>query len=289
MRQEPLSLEDLALVRAIGEAGSLAGAVRALDVDHSTAFRRLAAIEARLGTALFRRSRRGYTATDAGELAIASAHRILAEAEALHRQLAGNDAREAGRIRITVPDTLARLAAMMCAAFTAAHPALQCDLLVANEFSSLQQRDVDVALRASALPPEGLSARRLGPVTTAAYAPAGEKRGAPVPGGRWIGFDDSLAHLSSARWLREHVPDAAVAMRVNSLPAALAACQAGIGRALLPTYFGDMAEAVKRLPAPLPTIRTDLWFATHPDLRRSARVRLLRAFAGDWLPARVDG
>src|SRR5690606_25710484 len=111
MRQEPLSLEDLALVRAIGEAGSLAGAVRALDVDHSTAFRRLAAIEARLGTALFRRSRRGYTATDAGELAIASAHRILAEAEALHRQLAGNDAREAGRIRITVPDTLARLAA----------------------------------------------------------------------------------------------------------------------------------------------------------------------------------
>lgn len=289
MRQQALSLEDLALVRAIGEAGSLAGAVKTLGVDHSSAFRRLAALESRLGTALFRRSRRGYVPTEAGELAIGAAARILADAQALQRQLAGGDAREEGRLRITVPDTLARLAAAMCAAFTARHPALQCDLVVANAFSSLQQRDVDVALRASASPPDGLSARRLGPVATAAYAPTGEKRGAPLPGGRWIGFDDSLSHLSSARWLREHVAEDAIAMRVNSLPAALAACQAGIGRALLPVYFGDAADGVRRLRPALPDIRTDLWFATHPDLRRSARVRLLRGFAAEWLPARVAG
>jgi len=289
MRQDRLSLEDLALVRAIGDAGSLAGAVRALEVDHSAAFRRLAAMEARLGTVLFRRSRRGYTPTDAGEVAIVAARRILADAQALQRQLAGGDAREEGRIRITLPDTLARVAAAMCAAFTTAHPALRCDLVVANPFSSLQQRDIDVALRASASPPDGLSARKLGPIATAAYAPVGERRGPPPPGGRWIGFDDSLAHLSSAHWLREHVPEDAIAMRVNSLPAALAACQAGIGRALLPAYFGDAADAVRRVAPALPAIRTELWFATHPDLRRSARVRLLRGFAADWLPARVAG
>ncbi|MGH8084558.1 MAG: LysR family transcriptional regulator [Lysobacter sp.] len=289
MRHERLSLDDLELVRSIGTSGSLAGAVKALGVDHSSAFRRLAAIEARTGAALFRRSRRGYTPTDAGELVIVAAQRILADAEGLQRQLAGGDARAEGRIRITVPDTLARVAAGMCAAFAAEHPALRCDLVVGNAFSSLQQRDVDVALRASPSPPDGLSAKRLGPIATAAYAPVAEKRGPPLPGGRWIGFDETLSHLSSARWLHEHVPDAAIAMQVNALPAALAACQSGIGRALLPAYFGDAADGVKRLSTLLPDIRTDLWFATHPDLRRSARVRLLREFATDWLPARVAG
>src|SRR5690606_13014628 len=97
MRQDRLSLEDLALVRGIGDAGSLAGAVRALEVDHSAAFRRLAAMEARLGTVLFRRSRRGYTPTDAGEVAIVAARRILADAQAPQRQLPGGDARSEER------------------------------------------------------------------------------------------------------------------------------------------------------------------------------------------------
>ena len=47
MAQSGLSLDDLRLVRAIGAAGSLTGAARRLRIDHSTAFRRLGAIEAR--------------------------------------------------------------------------------------------------------------------------------------------------------------------------------------------------------------------------------------------------
>ena len=147
MRHDRLSLEDLELVRAIGASGSLSGAVRLLEVDHSSAFRRLAAIEARVGAALFRRSRRGYTPTEAGDLVIVAAQRMLSDAEHLARQLAGQDARAEGRIRITIPDTLAAVAARMCADFRRAHPALSCDLIVANAFSSLQQRDADVALR----------------------------------------------------------------------------------------------------------------------------------------------
>ena len=42
------SLDDLQLVRAIGEAGSLTAASQRLHIDHSTAFRRLGAIEHRL-------------------------------------------------------------------------------------------------------------------------------------------------------------------------------------------------------------------------------------------------
>jgi DNA-binding transcriptional LysR family regulator len=294
MRHERLSLDDLELVRAIGAHGSLTGAAKALVLDHSSAFRRLAAVEARVGAALFRRSRRGYTPTDAGELTIASAQRVLAETERLQRELAGRDARTEGRIRITLPDTLAPVAARMCAAFRAEQPGLRCDLVVANAFLTLQQQDADVALRASVLPPEGLSSRKVAAISIAAYAAAGRGGGrgkaldeAALAQGDWVALDESLAHLSSAQWLSDRVPAERIAMRVNTLPAALAACEAGLGRALLPCYLADASPAVRRISAPLPQVRADLWFATHPDLRRSAKVKLLREFALRWLPGEV--
>ena len=294
MRHERLGLDDLELVRAIGAHGSLTGAVKALGLDHSSAFRRLAAVEARVGAALFRRSRRGYTPTDAGELTIAGAQRMLAESERLQRELSGRDARTEGRIRITLPDTLAPVAARMCAAFRAEQPGLRCELVIANAFLSLQQQDADVALRASALAPEGLSSRKVAAISIAAYAakaslPARAKLldEATLLQGDWVALDESLAHLSSAQWLQGRVAEERIAMRVNTLPAALAACEAGLGRALLPCYLADASSWVRRISAPLAPVQTDLWFATHPDLRRSAKVKLLREFALRWLPGAV--
>ncbi|MET4728244.1 molybdate transport repressor ModE-like protein [Lysobacter enzymogenes] len=287
MRQTArLSLEDFELLRAIGAHGSLSGAAKALALDHSSAFRRLGAIEARAGTPLFRRSRTGYTATEAGAVAIEGAQRILDDADQLQRQLAGRDARGGARLRITIPDTLAEVAARLCAAFTAAHPQIGCDLSVSNAFVNLQQPEADVALRACALMPNGLSVRRVGSIATAVYAASGAKVGKreALNEGVWVGFDDNLSHLSSAMWLRANVDEARIAMRVNSLPAALAACKAGVGRALLPCYFADAAGGVKRVSQPLAEVPTELWFAIHPDLRRSARVRALREFALAWLP-----
>ena len=63
--QGRIALEDLRLVQAIAEAGTLSGAAQRLRVDHSTAFRRLNALEDRLGVRLFLRGRDGYTPTPA--------------------------------------------------------------------------------------------------------------------------------------------------------------------------------------------------------------------------------
>ncbi|HZV37747.1 MAG TPA: LysR family transcriptional regulator, partial [Pseudoxanthomonas sp.] len=48
-----VALDDLRLLLAIADSRSLGGAAKRLGVDHSSAFRRLAALEARLGTRLF--------------------------------------------------------------------------------------------------------------------------------------------------------------------------------------------------------------------------------------------
>src|SRR5687768_8187962 len=68
--------DDLRVALAVADAGSLAGAARALNVNHTTALRRLDALEARLNTRLFERQRGGYLPTEAGELLAQEARAI---------------------------------------------------------------------------------------------------------------------------------------------------------------------------------------------------------------------
>ena len=89
-RDSLIGLEDLRLVRAIGEAGTLAGAARGLGVDHSTAFRRLGALEKRW----IRRKAQA-------ELDIAISLSILHAGKLAHRRA------RLGKPRVQTPATLA--------------------------------------------------------------------------------------------------------------------------------------------------------------------------------------
>src|SRR5579863_10519159 len=98
---------ELQLVLAVARAGSLTGAARALGIDHSTAFRRLQAIESRLALPLFERLPGGaYAATAAGERMAAAAERMEDEALSMARDIAGRDHRLTGRLRVTCSETL---------------------------------------------------------------------------------------------------------------------------------------------------------------------------------------
>ena len=276
------TLDDFRLVHAIGEAGTLTGAASRLGVDHSTAFRRLGAIEKRLGAHLFERARDGYTPTPAGEAAAAAAKRILDDVGDLERRLAGEDLRPSGLVRVTTTDTLIEPLAPILAAFRAAHPVIALEIVAANPFFTLTRRDADVAIRPAVDAPEGLIARRIAGVATALYASAGYLRGRPdlpLAGHDWLAPDESLAHLRSARWLRTNVPAERIVLSGNSLIALRAAARAGLGVAPLPCYLGDTDPMLERVTPPLPEMVASLWLITHPDLRRVARIRAFLDFA----------
>jgi DNA-binding transcriptional LysR family regulator len=283
---EPFSPDDLRLVRAIGAAGTLTGAARALKMDHSTAFRRLGAIEARLGAKLFERARQGYTPTSAGEMVIAAGTYILAELVDLERRLAGEDLRPSGIVRLTTTDTLVDVIAPALAALKSEHPGIIVELIVANTFFTLTRREADIALRPATAAPEGLAGRRLATVATAPYASAayldrcGRK---PLREYDWLGFEDSLGHLRSARWVSANLPEERIVFRADSLLALRSAAVGGFGVAALPCYLADPAAELRRVTTPLPDMEGSLWLLTHPDLRKVARVRTVLDFMADAL------
>jgi molybdate transport repressor ModE-like protein len=289
---------ELRLVLAVARAGSLTQAAKALGLDHSTVFRRLRALEERIGVRLFERLPGGaYQATAAGDRMAAAAERMEDEALALERDIAGRDHRLSGRLRVTSSETLAyRLLTGQLAAFRKAHPGVVVELAIDNRVLSLSRREADIALR-PVRPREGdLWGRKLADIAWTVYGRRDRLAGEDAPASAdrlcrhpLIGWDDGAARIGAAAWLERVAPDGAVVFRTSSLIGQLVAAKAGIGLAVLPCYLGDTEpDLVRALPSPVAELGTELWIVTHKDLRRTARVRAFFDLVGDGLARERD-
>jgi DNA-binding transcriptional LysR family regulator len=137
--------DDLRVFLAVSERGSISGAAKFLNVNHSTVLRRLASLEKRLGARLFDRLPDGYEMTAQGEELRNQLRGVSEQIEAAQRSLRGRDLRLSGAIRITTTDTLMRgLLMPYLAEFRDLNPAIQIEIAVNNTFLSLSRREADL-------------------------------------------------------------------------------------------------------------------------------------------------
>ena len=269
--------DDLHLVLAVFREGTLSGAARRLNVTHSTVFRRLGAVEQKIGGRLFERFRDGYAPTPAGETAAASAARLEDEVLTLERKLSGQDLKPSGIVRITTTDTLSALVMRHLPAMRTQHPEIQLEIAISNAMANLTRREAEIAIRPTPAPPEILVGRRVADIAHAIYgsrAYLSRRDHEELSAHNWIGLDDALAGTLIARWMQEHLRAAKFACRVDALPALRDAALAGLGLAVLPCYVGDQVAGLRRFaPKVLPEVRSALWLLTHDDLKRTARIR----------------
>jgi len=286
-----LDWDDLRIVLAIARSGGIGGGAKALGVNQSTIFRRLNALEDRLGVRLFERLPGGYRSTPAGEDMVGAAERMEEEVLSLARSLTGRDERLCGHLRVTASESLAhRPLVHHLAAFRAEHPGITLEVIVENRTLALSRRECDVALRATR-PSEGdLYGRKLADVAWTVYgAPAYlERAGRPAAPAdladhALVGWDAGSPTLKAADWLRALAPEAAVVYRANSTLNQMMACAAGLGLAVLPCFLGDAEPELERVFAPVPELTRELWLVTHQDLRRTARVRAFLDTVGNGL------
>ena len=90
--------DDLRFALAIAEGGSLSAAARALGVNHSTVYRRLGGLEAKLGSRLFDRDAGRLAPTAAGEELVAEAGLGLGLRVGIHTGPAVVDSGGDGRV-----------------------------------------------------------------------------------------------------------------------------------------------------------------------------------------------
>lgn len=259
----------------------MTGAAAALGIDHSTVFRRLGALEASLETKLFERRRTGYALTPAGEDMLRIAERFEQDITDFSRKLEGGDIAARGEIRLATADSLlAYLLTPLFARFRQQNPEITLDVVIGNSALNLSRRDADVAIRATDQPPENLVGRRIGTLAWALYGKPDAADGSMdlQETANWVLLGDEMANLKVVKWAHAQVPPERRVYKANTVLALAAAVEAGIGIGHLPCFIGDQSRGLVRLGEPESSFSAGLWLLTHPDLRRSPRIRVFLDF-----------
>jgi DNA-binding transcriptional LysR family regulator len=231
--------DAIATVAAVVRTKSLLGAAKALGVQHSSVSRRIAAIEAELGEALFLRGRRLSPTRLALEIE-AHAQAMGAAAERLGASLAARKARRESELAITTSDALAPL---LVRAIARANAAPRVRLLVSDDEHELEAGSVDVALRPTGAPQRSLRGRRLGVLSVGVY----RKRGSATADEAWLVASEEMQRRASLRWLRRVPAGARVAVECDRLLSLRDACVAGLGRAILPCFLTTDDPRLERI------------------------------------------
>jgi DNA-binding transcriptional LysR family regulator len=281
--QEPHSHLDWGHLRFFLElvrTGSHARAAKRMGVDRNTVARRVAALEAELGLALFERGPQGWSQTPAGQELAELAGRVEEDVLALSRHVDARDPALRGTARLTtVPHLATHLLPPALPALRRRHPELVLEVVADARAFDLSRREADLAVRLGRPRDSGLVARRLSQLAFAFYAAATtEAGGRGAVDFRVDPFLGDEADLLQERWLDKLAPGRRVVYRCNSTTSLLEAARQGLGVVLLPCYIGDADPALRRLDAPEP-VPYEIWLLVHGDLRRTPRIRAVI----DWL------
>jgi DNA-binding transcriptional LysR family regulator len=279
-RMKPIDWDDLRFLLSLSRHGTLTAAATDLGVTQPTVGRRLAGLERRLGSKLFRSAPQGAELTSAGEMLVGRAQRMEAEALEATRLASGRDEGVQGRLTISASEWLvARVLGPGLLPLLERHPGLRIDLLASARWANLARGDADIALRPVAFQQQAVFQRELARVGFGLYA-SGEylqRHGRPDFSRRCachvLLLMDEDVPTADTPWLRRFAADARVGARTNGREALAAMAGAGIGLACLPRLVGDRTAGLELLAPPVPLPERRLWLGVHRDVRRLARVR----------------
>ena len=271
-----MNWDDLRLFLAVARTGSISGAARQLEVQHSTVSRRMRQLEEKLGARLIERKKSGYELTPAGEGVMEAANRIEREVLGVDGALLGKDTTLVGPLRVTAINNMATAVFMpMFARFSEAHPQVELHIAVSNTDASLSQREADVAIRLTNSPPDTLIGKRIVTVASAIYGSRTYLEKLQQQGGepKWIGVNCCEFHKT---WTKQSCGEQAHHFISDDTLLTLAAIREGLGVSILPCFMADTDPLLQRYCEPDPAYNLGLWVLLHPDLKRTARVLAFR-------------
>ncbi|MCO4772016.1 MAG: LysR family transcriptional regulator [Deltaproteobacteria bacterium] len=275
---------DYRVALAIAREGTMRAAGLSLGVSHTTVGRRLVCLEKALGSRLFDRTPGGLRATLEGERVVEAAAALESEIAGVERKVGSQDSKLEGRVVLTMPDLLAsHVLVEHFARFCALYPQIELEIIPTYDILDLARREADVAVRfvqKGSSPAEELVGRKASDLFSCAFAsPEYLERttlDSSDSAARWLGWGERAI---TAPWLqRTAFPDLPLWGGFNHPYLQAEAARQGLGLSYLPVFLGDRWPGLVRVPGSELASNWDLWVLVHPDLRRTARLRVLRDF-----------
>ena len=197
------AISDLALFRAIVDAGGISAAAVVLQSSPAAVSRRLSALESKLGVRLADRSSRRFRLTDEGLLLYERSCSILDQIRDAEAEVASRGGAARGLLKIGAPSDFGRRhLGPILALFTAQHPGVEAHLVLSDAGLENQADNCDVVLRFGLPHDPGMIARKMAMTTRVLCASSSylTRHGTPhLP-------DDLLQH-NCLRLARRHYLD----------------------------------------------------------------------------------
>jgi len=262
-------LGSLEVLVAVADTGGLSRAAARLRLSPPAVTRALAALEARLGVALFVRTTRSVRPTEAGLRFTERARRLLAGLDEAEKEAGGTAAAPSGHLSVTAPVTFGRLhVAPVLADVVRAYPALSASLVGVDRRVNLVEEGHDAAVRIGDLGEANLIARRLGTVQRIVVASPGYLARAGIPRSpatvrahALVAFGGTASRQWRFDWGgKAEVVEVAPRLEVNDAQAAIALAEAGEGLSMVLSYQAAASLRAGKLvrvldefaPAPMP-------------------------------------
>lgn len=155
-------LQDMSLFVQAVQAGSLSAAGRRLNLSPAVASKRLARLEAHLGTRLLQRNSRRLSLTDEGTLYLERCQAILADVLEAETMLRRGGSQAQGTLRVSATTALGRRwVGPVAATFANRHPAVRVKLSLTEQVVDVIDAGLDCAVRVGVVADSRLIARKL--------------------------------------------------------------------------------------------------------------------------------
>jgi DNA-binding transcriptional LysR family regulator len=295
-RREP-SWDELRSLRAVLRDGSLSAAARRLGVTQPTLGRHIESLEESLGIALFTRSPRGLTPTEAALHLASHVEAMAAASAALTRDAAGETASDQGVVRITASEVIGcEVLTPLFASFRAAAPGIAIELVLSNRNEDLSRRDADLAVRMIRPTQNALVAQRIGESKIGLFAHRTylDAFGTPanfedLKAHRLIGYDQDDRSFRAAGALAFQISRESFGFRCDNDLAQLAALRAGVGIGGCQENIAKRDPNLDRLLADSLTFPLEVWLVMHEDIRATPRIRRVFDHLAEGLTRFVSG
>lgn len=149
-----MNWDDIKFFLAVADAGNLNDAANSLQVNHSTVFRRLAALEAELEQTLFERNSKVYTLSFEGERLLQVAREAQLALGKIETEIVGNTPQVKGIVRVSVPHFMAySIMPLVIERVSEMYSEIRIEVMVAENYAGLLDRSVELACVPTSSPP----------------------------------------------------------------------------------------------------------------------------------------
>ncbi len=289
--------DEIRTAYQVARVGTVSGAAEILGVHHATVIRHIDALEERLGTKLFQRHARGYSATEAGQDLMQVAQTTDDQMTQLVGRIRGQGDSVKGDLIVTSLASLSPLLTPVLVDFQRQHPDVDIQFLTGDRLFRLEYGEAHVAIRAGQAPdqPDNV-VQKLTTQCVALYGSQSyiDEMGLPknieeLRKHRFVAGEKSQKRAPFYRWLEEKLGGARVSYRGSDFLSVEDAVVAGAGLGFMTEWRAEMQPDMVQVVAPKPEWVAQLWLVTHVDLHRTLKVqtflKFLKEHAETWGPS----